>query len=83
MGSLKYCSYSNQTESVDDSFEKEVEQLFNEDKFGNDSRVDVDNLEKIQNVDKDHLDCSISKEYLEKLLDVEKYQDILWRKEKS
>ena len=35
------------------------------------------------NVEKDHLDCSISKEYLEKLLDVEKYQDILWRKEKS
>ena len=68
---------------ADDSFEKDIDQLFADDKFGNDSRVDVDDLEKMLTVDKEHLDCEIPKEYLNKLLDVEKYQNILWIQEEQ
>ena len=67
-------------ESVHGCFEKELQQLFDSDKFGSDSKIDVDDLET---VDKDHLDCELSEEYLEKILDVEKYQDILWRREEG
>ena len=70
-------------ESVHGCSEKELQQLFDADKFGSDIRIDVDDLETMLTVDKDHLDCEKSKEYLEKVLDVEKYQDILLRREEG
>ena len=70
-------------ESVHGCSEKELQQLFDSDKFGSDSKIDVDDLETMLTVDKDHLDCEMSEEYLEKVLDVEKYQDILWRREEG
>ena len=68
-------------ESVHGYPEKELQQLLVSDKFGSESRMNVDDLETMLIVDKDHLDCEVSEEYLEKVLDVEKYQDILWRRE--
>ena len=68
---------------ADDSFDKDIGELFADDKFGNDSKVDIDDLEKMLTVDKEHLDCKIPKEYLNKLLDVEKYQNILWIQEEQ
>ena len=68
---------------ADDSFEKDIHTLFADDKFGKDSKVDVDDLEKMLTVDKEHLDCEISKEYLNELLDIEKYQNVLWIQEEK
>ena len=71
------------SESVHSCSEKELQELFAPDKFGSDSRIDVDDLETMLSVDRDHLDCEMSKEYLDKVLDFEKYQDILWRREEG
>ena len=69
-------SVTPSNEAVHDNFEKELEHLFDDVKFSNESIVEADDLETMLNVDKDHLDCEMSREYLEKLLDVQKYQDV-------
>ena len=61
--------------AIEDSFEEELDKLFSKDKFGSDSKADVENLEKLLAVDKEHIDLNMTNEYLEKLLSVEKYKD--------
>ena len=61
--------------AIADSFGEELDKLFSKDKFGSDSKADVENLEKLLAVDKEHIDLNMTNEYLEKLLSVEKYKD--------
>ena len=59
-----------------------MRQLFTEDKFGNDSKIDLEDLNILLNVDDDHRQFDISAQNLSKLLDIERYRDKSWSEPK-